>query len=469
MQLAIAAGLVLVIILLIAILVRLGRAANGEQASQQLSSAVNSLNSRLDSVQQGLLTNINATVNGSSQTLTASVATMKEETRSRISEIIAAFTSQTRSSFDSFREQTENRFAAVESRLTTRVSELQNSTTLALAEARREQSETLNATNTALLEKFDKLQASSEVKLAEIRRSVEDKLAENLGKNVDAFKEMTAGIAELKSTGQRIAQVGEEIGELTDILRSPKPRGDFGEFELENMIRDIIPPDHYRIKAQVNGTLADAAILLKDGLLCIDSKFPLDNYRKAVDPAITEDEREHAAKAFEADVKGHLQAIADKYIIPGATLDLALMFVPAESVYYHICLNQDLQAHCRQLKVLPVSPNTLYAYLQVLAIGFRGMKVQEAAKRIEVVLLRMKREFDIFKSTFRLVGSHLQNAQNRFADANTAAEQFSVTLDRLQFGATEPPVALPQAPLNDASQEQVPTAPQADSVGPQPT
>jgi DNA recombination protein RmuC len=334
------------------------------------------------------------------------------------------------------------------------VSELQRSTTQQLTQGRQEQAESLNAANNSLLERFDKLQTGNESKLADIRQSIEAKLADNIEKNIGAFKEMTLGIAELKSTGQRIAQVGEEIGELTDILRSPKLRGDFGEFELENMIRDVIPPDHYQIKAQVNGALADAAISLKEGLLCIDSKFPLDNYRRAVDPALAEDERQAAEKAFEGDVKGHVEAIASRYIVPGITLDFALMFIPAESVYYQICLNQELQALCRQMKVLPVSPNTLYAYFQVLAIGFRGMKLQEAAKRIEEVLLRMKRDFDTFKNSFRLVGSHLQNAQNRFSDANIAAEQFSVTLDRLQFGSVEAPlvdtVAAPELPQKDS-------------------
>ena len=370
----------------------------------------------------------------------------------------ASFTTELHSAFDGLREQLDNRisvarsdqqtslshltnslegrFNALQTQLATEVSELQTSTRRDLAEGRLELSASLSSTSEALLERFKSLQESNEGKLTEIRQSLETKLAENIEKNSGAFREIASGIAELNLAGQKIAAVSDEIGELTDILRSPKLRGDFGEFELENMIRDVIPPEHYQIKAQINGTIADAAVSLKEGLLYVDSKFPLDNYRRAVDPQLGDEDREHAERAFQNDVKGHINDIASKYIVPGVTLDFALMFVPAESVYYQICLNQELQELCRRMKVLAVSPNTLFAYFQVLAIGFRGMKLQDAAKKIEQVLLRMKRDFDTFKSSFRLIGNHLQHAQNRFSDANIAAEQFSVTLDRLQFGST---------------------------------
>ncbi len=326
MQFAILSTLLVVVTLLAVILAKvLSKTSADHVIRDQLSSLANSLNSRLDSVQQGLLTNLNTTLQTSSQALATSIAGIKEETRSRIDERVMAFTTDLRSAFDAFREQIEGRFGTLETQLTAGVSELQRSTTQELTQGRKEQAESLNTANNSLLERFDKLQTRNESSLAEIRQSIETKLADNIEKNIGAFKEMTLGIAELKSTGQRIAQVGAEIGELTDILRSPKLRGDFGEFELENMIRDVIPPDHYEIKAQINGALADAAISLKEGLLCIDSKFPLDNYRRAVDPAFSEEERQSAEKAFEVDVRGHVETIASKYIVPGITLDFALM------------------------------------------------------------------------------------------------------------------------------------------------
>jgi DNA recombination protein RmuC len=139
------------------------------------------------------------------------------------------------------------------------------------------------------------------------------------------------------------------------------------------------------------------------------------------------------------------------------TLDIAFMFIPAEGLYYQILLDSELQEHCRAKKVLGVSPNTLYAYLQILGIGFRGLKLQEAAKRIEAVLVKLKHEFDKFKTDFRLLGTHLQRAQDRFSDANTSAEYFSVTLDRLHIGSVEgstlevAPVPPPEPPEGSAA------------------
>lgn len=459
MQLALLLTLIAVAILLIAVLFKLNVLAPGSRPADQFTSIVTSFGARLDAVQQGLLTSFNTALQGSAQNLATSIADAKGETRSRIDERVGAFSTEVRSAIDVFRENVEsriasarteqqnqlaqletrleNRFADLQGRVASDVSELQRSTKTELADGRKELSQALNTTNEALLHRFDRLQEGNEAKLTEIRQSVEAKLAENIEKNFGAFKEMADGIAQLKSTGQQIAAFSEEIGQLTDILRSPKLRGDFGEFELENMLKNVIPPEHYRMKAQINGAIADAAIFLKEGQLCIDSKFPLDNYRRAVDPETSEEEQNKAEKAFEHDVFGHITDIATKYIVPGITLDFALMFIPAESVYYQMCLNPAIQEFCRESKVLAVSPNTLFAYFQVLAIGFRGMKLQEAAKRIEEVLLRTKRDFDVFKQNFRLMGTHLQNAQNRFSDANIAAEQFSVTLDRLKFGAVD--------------------------------
>jgi len=448
-----------------------------EAVGQTVTQATAALNARLDSVQQGLSTSFTMALQSTTQGIMTSVMGVKEETRSRLDEKIAEFSQDMHSAFDGFSGKVDTqmsntrgdvqtaltassalldqRLVNLQTQISQGVAELQRATREELAAGRRETRESLDASARTLAEAFSNLQAGNEAKLTEIRQSLEAKLTENVEKSIDAFKEMTAGITELKTTGEKIMQVSEEIGELTDILRSPKMRADFGEFELENMLRDVIPPEHYRVKAKVDGAIADAAILLKEGFLCIDSKFPLDNFRRSKDPELPPEDRERARKDLINDVWGYVDSIADKYIVPGVTLDLALIFVPAESVYYEMLLDRDLQQHCREKKVLPVSPNTLYTYLQVLAIGFRGMMLQEAAKRIQEVLLKMKRDFDVFKESFRLVGTHIQRAQERFTDANLAVQGFSATLDRLQLGAIEATVsdvpALPPAVPGDTT------------------
>jgi DNA recombination protein RmuC len=429
---------------------------------------MSSMNLRLDSLQQSFSSGLATTLEASSRGIVTAIAQVKDETRARIDERLDVLNKELRASFDTFREGTEKqalgartetqesltrfstaldqRSGLLQTQITTVLNELQRALREELVQGRSEARDSLSSANSALVDAFEKLQVGNERKLHEIRESLENKLTENIEKNIGAFKEMTAGIAELKSTSDKIMQVSEEIGELTDILKSPKLRGDFGEFELENMLKDLIPPEHYEIKSKVNGALADAAILLPEGKLCIDSKFPLENYRRAGAPETPEAEREGFRQAFINDVWGYVDSIAEKYILPGVTLDIAFMFIPAEGVYYQILLDSGLQEHSRAKKVLAVSPNTLYAYLQILGIGFRGLKLQEAAKRIEAVLVKLKHEFDKFKTDFRLIGTHLQRAQDRFTDANTSAEYFSVTLERLHIGSVEGPT-LEAAPL----------------------
>ena len=430
-----------------------------DQVSRAVSSGISSINLRLDLLQQSFSNGLTTNLEASSRGIVTAIAQVKDETRARIDERLDTLRRESRLGFDAFREGVERqvsgaraetqqsftrlsdtldqRSALLQNQVSTALNEMQRALREELAQGRTDARESLSAANNALLGAFQDLQVGNERKLNEIRQSLENKLAENIEKNVGAFREITAGIAELKSTSDKIMQVSEEIGELTDILRSPKLRGDFGEFELENMLKDLIPPEHYEIKSKVNGALADAAIILPEGKLCIDSKFPLENYKRAGAPETPEEDRESFRKAFINDVWGYVDSIAEKYILPGVTLDIAFMFVPSEGVYYQALLNSELQEHCRAKKVLAVSPNTLYVYLQVLGIGFRGLKLQEAAKKIELVLMKLKHEFDRFKSDFRLIGTHLQRAQDRFSDANTSAEHFSVTLDRLHLGSVD--------------------------------
>jgi DNA recombination protein RmuC len=445
---------------------------NGKAITDQINSAVasgmSSMNLRLDSLQQSFSNGLTTNLEASSRGIVAAIAQVKDETRARIDERLDVLTRESRGAFDTFREGMEKqvsgarvetqdsfkkfsdtldlRSGSLQTQVSSSLTELQRTLRDELTQGRTEARDSLGTANNALLLAFQNLQVGNERELNEIRQSLEIKLAENIEKNIGAFREMTAGIAELKSTSEKIMQVSEEIGQLTDILKSPKLRGEFGEFELENMLKDLIPPEHYEIKSKVNGALADAAIILPEGELCIDSKFPLENYRRAGAPETPEEQREGYRRAFINDVWGYADSIAGKYILPGVTLDIAFMFVPSEGVYYQILLDSELQEHCRAKKVLAVSPNTLYVYLQVLGIGFRGLKLQEAAKQIEGILMKLKHEFEKFKMDFQLIGTHLQRAQDRFSDANTSAQHFAVTLDRLHLGSVEGPV-VEAAPL----------------------
>ncbi|HEY1483388.1 MAG TPA: DNA recombination protein RmuC [Candidatus Acidoferrum sp.] len=252
---------------------------------------------------------------------------------------------------------------------------------------------------------------------------------------------------ELKNTRDQISQVQKQLGEvqqagqqmhetaekLQNILGGTKSRGSFGEVALERLLEDCLPPSQYEMQSRFrSGETADAVLKLRDGKkMAIDSKFPLDAYLR-----LTSD-GEEARRAFVTAVKGHADSIAKKYIVPEeGTLDVALMFVPSETVYYELLMSNDakgqaLDAYCRERRIMAVSPNTLYAHLSVIAMGLRGMQIEENAKRLSENLTGMRKQMDTFCEYFEKVGVHLKNAQQSFTEADKRFSKVSNSLDNL--------------------------------------
>jgi DNA recombination protein RmuC len=267
-----------------------------------------------------------------------------------------------------------------------------------------------------------------------LQQGVEQRLSDNITQHATLFREMAEKLGELRMTNERIVAISQDINQLSRILESPKLRGNIGEFELERMLSNVLPATLYRRQAPVGEALADAVILLEGGWLCVDSKFPLDNFRRLTQPDCAPEERQHCRKLFLSDVRRHVTDIAHKYILPPATLDFALMFIPAETVYYELLLSEEVLEFARAKHVVPVSPNTLYAYLQAVSIGFRGLKIAQETRRIEQLLLGLKKNFDEFKEHFRLIGRHLDRARGQFIQAETDVSRFDHAIGGIQFG-----------------------------------
>ncbi len=255
--------------------------------------------------------------------------------------------------------------------------------------------------------------------------------------------EVTKTLGDLKATNGRILEQSRSLDEFQRMLQSPKLRGDFGEFTLEQMLRDLLPPEHYECQASIGTGRVDALIRTPYGGLCIDCKFPLDNFRRGLQHT-EEPLREAAMKQFYSDVKARIKEIADRYVLPPQTLDVAFMFVPSENVYYEVISRPEILTYGREYHVVPVSPNTMYAYIQALAVGFRGMKIQEEAKRVQAMLADLATRFDKFQDHFTMVGKHLDNAKSRFERAMRDVERFDATLQGAKIGRIEeiqPPFA----------------------------
>jgi DNA recombination protein RmuC len=273
-----------------------------------------------------------------------------------------------------------------------------------------------------------------------LQQGVEQRLSDNITQQSTLFKDMAEKLGELRMTNERIVAISEDINQLSRILESPKLRGNVGEFELERMLSNVLPQGLFRMQAPVGEGLVDAMILLEGGSLCIDSKFPLDNFRRLAQPDCPHEERQHWRKLFLGDVRRHVGDISHKYIVPPATLDFALMFIPAENVYYELLLSDEVLEFARGKRVIPVSPNTLYAYLQAISVGFRGMKIAQETRRIEQLLLGLKRNFDEFKEHFRLIGRHLDRARGQYIQAETDVSRFDHTIGGIQFGRLNAPL-----------------------------
>jgi DNA recombination protein RmuC len=305
--------------------------------------------------------------------------------------------------------------------------------------------ERLQAVHRELQQQFETLRANIQDSLGDSRRElfslvtalqqgVDQRLSDNLTQHGRLFREMAEKLGELRVTNERIVAISQDINQLSRILESPKLRGNLGEFELERMLSNVLPAALYRLQAPVGEVLADAVIVLEGGWLCIDSKFPLDNFRRMAQPDTTPEALKQWRRQFLGDVRRHVTDIAHKYILPPATLDFALMFIPAENVYYEVLLSDEVLEFSRAKRVVPVSPNTLYAYLQAISIGFRGLKIAQESRRIEQLLLGLRKNFDEFKEHFRLIGRHLDRARGQFIQAESDVSRFDHVIGGIQFG-----------------------------------
>src|SRR5438046_4748553 len=204
-------------------------------------------------------------------------------------------------------------------------------------------------------------------------------------------------IGDLREKVGQIHEVGKAAQELVNIMRAPKLRGGMGELFLGDLLSQILPHEHYTMPYRFkSGDVVDAVIRIGPRLVPADAKFPYENFKRVVE-APAETERVAARKQFLRDVKKHIDAIAAKYILPDeGTYDFALMYIPAENVYYETIIRDEspteksLCLHAMNRHVIPVSPNSFYAYLQAIVLGLKGMKIEDRAKEIIQYLGRLQ-------------------------------------------------------------------------------
>ena len=285
----------------------------------------------------------------------------------------------------------------------------------------------------------ERLRENSEI-LQQTHHSVGQRL-DNAARVVGDVQKSLGGLEE---ANRKIYEVGKDIASLQDILRSPKLRGGLGEFFLEDLLAQVLPPQHFTTQYCFrSGEKVDAVIRLGSSLVPVDAKFPLENFKRIIDSKV-DDEQARAKRQFAADVRKHIDAIATKYILPDeGTYDFALMYIPAENVYYEIIIKDDsneeksLSTYAMTKRVVPVSPNCFYAYLQAIVLGLKGMTIEQRAKEIIECLSRLQADFTRFRDEFGLIGKHLGHAQSNYQTAEKRFEQFGQKLVSANAGQTE--------------------------------
>jgi len=256
----------------------------------------------------------------------------------------------------------------------------------------------------------------------------------NISSRLDSARQTVENVHQrlgiLSQATERVLEVGKDIASLQDILRAPKLRGIVGEYFLGDLLRQVVPANHELQHRFSSGEVVDAVVRLGPSLVPIDAKFPLEDFQR-LSMESDEQSRSSLRRKFVASVKKHISAIASKYILPDeGTFDFALMYLPAENVYYETIIrtgpeDTGLSDYALGLKVIPVSPNSLYAYLQAIVLGLRGLRIEKQAEEILRHLGRLQHDHACFREDFDTLGTHLKNARNKHEDA-------AKKLDRLQ-------------------------------------
>ncbi len=276
-------------------------------------------------------------------------------------------------------------------------------------------------------------------------------MGERLDNAARVVADVHKGLGSLSQASERIFEIGKDIAGLQEILKSPKMRGGLGELLLEDILGQLLPSAHYAVQHKFNsGEIVDAVIHLGQGMVPVDAKFPLENFSRIV-AAENDADRKALRKKFAGDVKKHIDAIAAKYILPDeGTFDFALMYIPAENVYYETIIKDDafgdessICVYALTRKVIPVSPNSFYAYLQAIVLGLRGLRIEKSAQDIISHLARLKGDFARFQEEFDVMGKHITNLKNKYDDSSRRLNNFG---DRLigTGDETTTPTALPQ-------------------------
>lgn len=283
---------------------------------------------------------------------------------------------------------------------------------------------------------------SMDRRVEDLRRSVGERVTAVENRLADGQKDVAATLGDVREkigqvfeSSQKVERLAGDMTRLEDLLKPPKIRGNLGETFLEQTLREALPPGVWELRhAFSDGTIVDAVVHVGERLVPVDSKFPLENFRRARETS-DETERRRARRDFAGDVRRHVEAIRKKYIRPfDGTFDFALMYVPSEAVYCEIVSDEDapsLSEYAAERRVILVSPSLLYVYLATVSIGLRGLELEKSAHEILGRLAELEKQWEKVEAPFETLGAHLRNSQSKYEETGRALEKFGARLGSL--------------------------------------
>ena len=321
------------------------------------------------------------------------------------------------------------------------IDKMRDSVNKGLADGRREQDERLKSTSAQvdkrIADAINEINRRLESNVEVIQKANKD-FSDRIEASTKVFSDVKQELGKIEEAQRKVREVGLQVEELANILQAPKARGGFGEALLADFLMQHLPVEHYELQyGFADGQKVDAVIKLAGGIVPIDAKFPLENFRKLISSKEGEDIEKGAKVRFRSDVKKHVDDIARKYIRPTeGTFEFAFMYVPAENVYYEMVTarfegDRPLSDYAIGKRVIPVSPNNFFAYLMTVAMGLKGMQLEERTKEVLAKLSQLGSEMGGIVESYTVLGTHLKNAAGKYSETSKKLDRFSTNLESL--------------------------------------
>ncbi|MFT5757288.1 MAG: DNA recombination protein RmuC [Alteromonadaceae bacterium] len=301
---------------------------------------------------------------------------------------------------------------------------------------RDELAKTMLQSSDQMAKRIDELTQSTDNRLKDISGQVEKRLADGFEKTTKTFNDILQRLALIDDAQKKITELSTNVVSLQEVLADKRSRGAFGEVQLTALIRNVMPEQHFSLQHTLsNGKIADCILFLPQptGNVVIDSKFPLESYKKMADNQLGEFDRKAAERQFKLDIKKHINDISDKYLIDKETADGAIMFIPAEAIFAEIHAHQsDLVDYANKKRVWMASPTTLMA---ILTTSRSVLKDEETRKQIHVIqehLSQLAGDFNRFRGRFNNLAKHIDQAANDVKQIHTSADKISSRFEKIE-------------------------------------